>query len=53
MNASLVFNGYPVCQALCIVSNPLVNSNWGYSPEALNSVQKRRFLSGVTLKFDG
>ena len=33
-----------LCQALCIVSNPLVNSNWSYSPEALNSGQKRRFF---------
>ena len=24
-------------QALCIISNPLVNSNWIYSPETLNS----------------
>ena len=24
-------------QTLCIISNPLVNSNWSYSPEMLNS----------------
>ena len=29
--------------ALCIISKPLVNSNWSYSPETLNSGQKRRF----------
>ena len=33
-----------LCQALCIVSNPLVNSNWSYSPETLNSGQKWRFF---------
>ena len=34
--------------------NPLVKSNWSYSPETLNSGQNRRFfLSRVTLKFDG
>ena len=33
-----------LCQALCIVSNPLVNSNWSYSPETLNSGQNRRFF---------
>ena len=26
-------------QALCIISNPLVNSNWIFSPETLNSVR--------------
>ena len=26
-----------LCQALYIISNPLVNSNWSYSPETLNS----------------
>ena len=29
-------------QALCIISNPLVNSNWSYSPETLNSGQNRQ-----------
>ena len=36
-----------LCQALCIVSNPLVNSNWSYSPETLNSGQNRRFFCPV------
>ena len=40
-------------QALCIISNPSVNSNWSYSLEMLNSGQKWRFLSRVTLKFGG
>ena len=40
-------------QALCIISYPLVNSNLGYSPEMLNSVQNRRFFSRMTLKLDG
>ena len=39
-------------QALCIISNPSMNSNWNYSPETLNSGQNRQFLSRVTLKFD-
>ena len=30
-------------QALCIISNPLVNSNWSYSPETLNMGQNWRF----------
>ena len=40
-------------QALCIISWPLVNSNWSYSPETPNLGQNRRFFSHVTLKFDG
>ena len=40
-------------QALCIISLPSVNSNWNYSPEALNLGQTHIFLSCVTLKFDG
>ena len=40
-------------QALCSISYPLVNSNWSYSPETPNLGQIRRFLSRVTLKFDG
>ena len=28
---------YILCQALCFISNPSVNSNWIYSPEMLNS----------------
>ena len=31
-------------QALCIISYPLVNSNWSYSPETSNLGQIRRFL---------
>ena len=31
-------------QALCIISNPSVNSNWSYSPETLNSGQNRQFF---------
>ena len=33
-------------------SKPLVNSNWSYSPETLNSGKNRPFFSRVTLKFD-
>ena len=40
-------------QALCIISNPLVKSNFSYCPEMLNSVKIWDFLSHVTLKFDG
>ena len=41
-------------QALCIISQPLMNSNWSYSPETPNLRQNRRFyFSRVTLKFDG
>ena len=43
-----------LCRALCIATNPLVNSNWSYSPEMFNSVQNQWcLLSRVTLKFDG
>ena len=31
-------------QALCIISNPSVNSNLSYSPETLNSGKNRRFF---------
>ena len=31
-------------QALCIISNPSVNSNWSYSPETLNLGQNRQFF---------
>ena len=31
-------------QALCIISNPSVNSNWSYCPETFNSGQNRRFF---------
>ena len=29
---------------MCIISNPLVNSNWSYTPETLNSGRNRRFF---------
>ena len=38
-------------QALCIISKPLVNSNFSYSPETLNLGKIGYFLSRVTLKF--
>ena len=40
-------------QALCIISNILVNSNWIYSSETLNSGWIGDMLSCVILKFDG
>ena len=40
-------------QALCIISWPLVTSNWSYSPEMPNLGQNQQFFSRVTLKFDG
>ena len=40
-------------QALCIISNPSAKWNLSYSPETLNSGQNWRFLSRVTLQFDG
>ena len=40
-------------QALCIISNPSVNSNWSYSPERSIRVEIGDILSRVTLKFDG
>ena len=33
-----------IIQALCIISYPLVNLNWSYSPETPNLGQNRRFL---------
>ena len=42
-----------LCQAVCIISKPSVNSNWSYSPETLNLGQNWWFLSPVTSKFDG
>ena len=36
-------------QALCIISEPLVNSNWSYSPETPNLGQIRRFLEPCDL----
>ena len=40
-------------QALCIISNTLLNSNWSYCPETLNLGQNWQFFSRVTLKYDG
>ena len=37
-------------QALCIISYPLVNSNWSYSPETPNLGQMRRFLEPCDLE---
>ena len=37
-------------QALCIISYPLVNSNWSYSPETPNLGQIRRFLEPCDLQ---
>ena len=44
-----------LCQALCITSKPLVNSNWSYNRKPLIRVKIGGvfFLSRVTLKFDG
>ena len=36
-------------QGLCIISYPLVNSNWSYSPETPNLGQIRRFLAPCDL----
>ena len=40
-------------QALCIISQPSVTSNWSYSRETPNFDQNRQFFSPVTLKFNG
>ena len=37
-------------QALCIISYPLMNSNWSYSPETPNLGQIRRFLEPCDLE---
>ena len=37
-------------QALCIISQPSVNSNWSYSPETSNLGQIRRFLEQCDLE---
>ena len=37
-------------QALCIISYPLVNSNWSYSPETPKLGQIRRFLEPCDLE---
>ena len=39
-------------QALSIIWQPSVNSNWSYSPETLNSVKNVYFSARVTWKFD-
>ena len=50
---TLKFGGWPrktkgtsftLCQALCIISDPSVNSNWSYNPETLNSGQNLGFF---------
>ena len=38
---------------MCIISKPSVNWNWSYFLETLNCCNNWRFLSRVTLKFDG
>ena len=38
-----------LCQALCTISKPSVNSNWSYSLETLNSGQNRRFFAPCEL----
>ena len=38
---------------MCIISNPLVNSNLSYSPETFNSGQNQRFFVPSELEFDG
>ena len=37
-------------QALCIISQPSMNSNWSYSPETPNLGQIRQFLKPCDLK---
>ena len=37
-------------QALCIISEPLVNSKWSYSPEKTNLGQIRQFLEPCDLE---
>ena len=37
-------------QALCIISYPLVNSNWSYSPERTNLGQNRHFFEPCVLQ---
>ena len=37
-------------QALCIISYPLVDSNWSYSPEMPNLGQIRRFFEPCDLE---
>ena len=46
-------NSFILYQALCIISNSWVNSKLSHSPETLISGQKLRFLSFMTLRFDG
>ena len=44
---------YTTSSFVCIISNSLVNSNWGYSPKSSIGVKIGDFLSGVIFKFDG
>ena len=39
-----------LCQALCIISKPSVNSNWSYSPKTLNLGQNQRFFCTYVLE---
>ena len=52
-SVTLKYDGWPtktiwhssiLCQALCIIWNSSVNSNWSYSPESLNSCQYWRYF---------
>ena len=57
---TLIFGGWPrkifyttsfiLHQALCIISNPSMNSNWSYSPETLNSGQNWQFFVSCDLE---
>ena len=42
-----------LCQALCIISKPSVNSNWSHSPETLNLGQNWWFFFPCDLKIWG
>ena len=46
-------NSSMLLQALCIISYPLVISNFSYSPETLNSGQNRRFFEPCDLEIWG
>ena len=52
-HVTVKFDGWPqktighffyTTSSLCIISNPLVNSNWSYSPETLNSGRNSRYF---------
>ena len=46
----MTFKNNRALQALCIISEQLVNSNWSYSPETPNLGQIRRFLEPCDLE---